>query len=204
MIRMAISVEGQTEEEFVKLILADHLRTRQIETQPILLDGNVSVDKLVSEMSKLLYSFDVVTSLVDFYGFRRKGLASVEELERGIDQKVRERVRRHRRPFPVFSYVQRHEFEGLLFSDVSIFRMIGATDISLQELHAVRSQFATPEEINDHSDTAPSKRIKKLVPRYNKVVYGPLLAEEMGLDIIRAECPRFHQWVTRLEGLAMP
>ena len=40
MIRLAISVEGETEEELVKRFIAKHLRTKGIEPQPILLKGN--------------------------------------------------------------------------------------------------------------------------------------------------------------------
>ena len=57
MIRLAISVEGQTEEEFVKDFLADHLRESGVEPTPILLGrargrsggGNVSAERLVVE-----------------------------------------------------------------------------------------------------------------------------------------------------------
>ena len=62
MTRLAVSVEGQTEEEFVKRILAGHLRGWRIESTPILLGrargksggGNVSSERLVSEMVWLL------------------------------------------------------------------------------------------------------------------------------------------------------
>ena len=37
MTRLAISVEGQSEAEFVKQVLADHLRGRGVEPTPILL-----------------------------------------------------------------------------------------------------------------------------------------------------------------------
>ena len=37
MIRLAVSVEGQTEMEFVKNVLAEHLRTNGVEATPILL-----------------------------------------------------------------------------------------------------------------------------------------------------------------------
>ncbi len=37
MTRVAISVEGRTEEEFVKKILADHLQKNGVEMTPILL-----------------------------------------------------------------------------------------------------------------------------------------------------------------------
>ena len=102
----------------------------------------------------------------------------------------------------MFSYVQRYEFEGLLFSDVSTFESLVDVPVdSVKALHDIRTRFYTPEDINDDKDTAPSKRIKSLIPSYNKVVDGSLLAMEMGLNKIRAECPRFNAWVTRLENL---
>ncbi len=51
MIRLAISVEGRTEEEFVNNLLADHLRARGVEPQPILLNGNVTIERVASGKS---------------------------------------------------------------------------------------------------------------------------------------------------------
>ena len=205
MIRLAISVEGQTEEEFVSTVLVDHLRPKGVESRPILLGGtggDVTVERLARDMARLYWSFDFVTSLVDFYGFRDKGSATVDELEKIIDEKVNDNVRRSWDQSRVFSYVQQHEFEGLLFSDVSAFAgLIDVPDGAVEVLREIRSQFPTPEDINDNSDTAPSKRIVELIPRYQKVVHGPVVAEEIGLEAIRAECPRFNAWVTRLEAL---
>ena len=206
MIRLAISVEGPTEEEFVKHFLADPLRKRGVEPTPILLGrarnrsdgGNVSVEQLVREMAHLRRNFDAVTSLVDFYGFRRKGDKTVDELEEDLRQKLGHPWHQKK----VFPYVQRHEFEGLLFSDVDAFtKLIGVSHTSIQALRNIRSQFPTPEDINDNENTAPSKRIKKVIPQYEKKVDGPLLAMEIGLDKIRTECSRFDDWVTSLESL---
>ena len=47
-------------------------------------------------------------------------------------------------------------------------------------LRAVREQFTTPEDINDNYETAPSRRIAGIVPRYDKRLHGPILAEEVG------------------------
>ncbi|MYJ97054.1 MAG: DUF4276 family protein, partial [Proteobacteria bacterium] len=87
--RLAVSVEGQTEEEFVKNVLAEHLRGRQVEATPILVGrvrgrtggGNVSVHRLASDMAMLFRGFDFVTSLVDFYGFVGKDDSSPDQLE---------------------------------------------------------------------------------------------------------------------------
>ena len=208
--RLAVSVEGQTEEEFVKQVLAEHLRERQVESTPIVLGrarggpggGNVSSDRLVAEMADLYYSFDAVTSLVDFYGFRDKGDKAVRDLEVELLDGIAGRVGDHWNVRKVVPYVQRHEFEGLLFSDVEVF----ATQIDfphdcVSALLTVREQFTTPEDINDHYETAPSKRIASVIPRYRKVLHGAVLAGKIGLDAIRAQCPRFDVWLTRLEAL---
>ena len=210
MIRLAVSVEGQTEEEFVKRVLAVHLRGRQIEATPILLGrargraggGNVSVDRLMSEVVTLYWSFDVVTTLVDFYGFKGKRDRGVEQLEVDLLNGITGRVGGDWNARRVIPYVQRHEVEGVLFSDVEVF----ATQVDFPRdcvaaLRAVREQFTTPEDINDSCETAPSKRIARAIPRYDKRLHGPILAEEIGLDRIRAECPRFDAWVRRLESL---
>ena len=102
----------------------------------------------------------------------------------------------------VFPYVQRYEFEGLLFSDVTTFgELLNAPPDLVDNLQAVRATFATPEDINDDVKTHPSRRIKDLMPAYHKAVDGPFLADRMGLPTNRAECPRFDQWVVRMETL---
>ena len=202
MIQLAISVEGPTEEEFVNNILADHLRARGVEPQPILLNGNITIERLASDMARLIWKFDRVTSLVDFYGFRDKNSLTPEQLEERIHKTVDTKINRSWNQTRVFPYVQQYEFEGLLFSDVDAFaKLIDVSPKSIQALQNIRSQFQTPEDINDNRNTAPSKRIKKIVPRYKKKVDGPLLAMEMGLDKIRTECRRFNGWVTCLESL---
>lgn len=69
-------------------------------------------------MVTLRQSFDAVTSLVDFYGFRGKGSRTVEELEELLARKIRQKIPG---PKAVIPYVQKHEFERLLFSDVTAF-----------------------------------------------------------------------------------
>ena len=70
MIRLAVSVEGQTEEEFVKRVLDEHLRPLGVAPEPILIGGSVTVRRLAFDMALLYQSHDSVTSLVDFYSNR--------------------------------------------------------------------------------------------------------------------------------------
>ena len=211
MIRLSDSIEGQTEENFVTKVLADVLRRRRIEPTPIRIGrarsrgqggGNVSVQRLVTEMITLRHSHDAVTSLVDFYGFQNRQEPTVDALEARMRDEIQ--TRRPDMKF-VIPYVQKYEFEGLLFSDVEAFRVTGqATDVEVERLSAIRQAFENPEEINDSPYTAPSKRLLGLLPGYRKRLHGPLIAGQIGPDTLRVECPRFHAWLTRLEGLASP
>ena len=208
MIRLAISVEGQTEEEFVNEILDPHLRNFCVLSKPILLKvtggnqrgGNVSINNLVRNMKKIKRSHHYVTSLVDFYGFKKKENFTVDQLELQILEGVLESSSIPEKT--IIPYVQLHEFEGLLFSDVEKFvEQIGTKQSNAKELRKIANRFPNPEKINDNKNTAPSKRILRIIPEYNKVTYGSLIAKKIGLENIRAKCPRFNCWVTKLESL---
>ena len=148
MIRLAITVEGRTEEEFVKTVLSKHLRSMAIEIQPILIGrarnaneggGNVTIDQLTSEMASLYRSFDAVTSLIDFYGFRDKGGRTVQELETHLHVEVGKRIGGSWNETKVFPYVQQYEFEGLLFADVEAFGgLLDVPDESISTLRRIR------------------------------------------------------------------
>ena len=203
--RLAIVVEGPTEREFVQRLLVSYLQPSGVYPYPISLGGNVTVPRLASEMVKLLWNFDCVSSLVDFYGFRGKANMTPNELENLILETVMSRITVAQGNAGIIPYVQRYEFEGLLFSQVDAFSDAALASVEeVRKLRQIRSDFQTPEDINDSRDTAPSKRIKEIMPQYDKVARGPLIAESAGLDAIRAECPRFSAWLARLESLGNP
>ena len=86
--------------------------------------GNVSTPRLADEMAALFHNFDAVSSLVDFYGYRDKGNRSIDELERQLTAKIKDKLGAKWRPDRVLPYVQRFEFEGLLFSNVEAFSVM--------------------------------------------------------------------------------
>jgi len=104
-------------------------------------------------------------------------------------------------------YVQVHEFEALLFADVTkMAEALGpACDLSVDRLAAklqgVLDQAGQAEAIDDGHDTCPSRRITGVVPAYRKPLHGPIIAGRIGLEAIRAACPHFAQWLGRLESL---
>ena len=198
---MAVVVEGQTEASFVKNMLAQHLFDSGVLVTEHELGGRIDVHKVANEMLQYCKSYDVVTSLVDYYGFRGKQQASVEELEQRICAEIRNKA-----PGGIlckmYPYVQLHEFESLLFSNVEAFGQIPeVTTAAIQHLEIVRSRFSTPESINCGEYSAPSKRIKRVIPTYQKVVNGLSVAERITLSKIRQECKRFDSWIGCLESL---
>ncbi len=208
LIRLMIVVEGATEEDFVNQLIAAHLRDHGLAVTPKILGppgrqgGDVTIERIVADVTRLSRSFDAVTTLVDFYGFRARPTDDIGELERRIDRACQDAAGGRLRPDRVFAYVQRHEFEALLFADVSAFQAAPITAAeALRELETVRQAFRSPEDIDDGRDTAPSKRIAAAIPGYRKVVHGRLFALTVGLEAMRRECPRFGAWLSRLEAL---
>jgi len=47
-------------------------------------------------------------------------------------------------------------------------------------------------------DTAPSKRILKEIPEYDKVAAGVDTLELVGIDALKEACPHFSEWVEKL------
>lgn len=71
------------------------------------------------------------------------------------------------------------------------------------ELVQIAAQFDSPEHINNSPHTAPSKRVKALIPGYQKPLMGTLAALEIGLAAMRDKCTLFNDWLERLEALTV-
>lgn len=213
MIRLCVICEGPTEAEFIKSCLAPHLHIFDVQAYPSLLKtkpgkkggGNVTVERVALHVSHEYRNSDRITSLLDYYGFGKADGRSKQQLEQAILEKCKELVN-NLSPRLVTPYIQQYEFEALLFSDVAQFKWVldGWSEHKLEALQKIAKSFATPEEINNSRETAPSKRILQVFDRgeYDKVVHGPIIAQEIGLARIREVCPQFHAWVSQLEALA--
>lgn len=211
MIRLGVSVEGQTEQEFVTKVLAPHLLASDVHAHATIVHtkrerdgtrfagGAISLERVVRQIRPLLGSFDRVTTLYDFYGFRdRVPGEDVESLERRLAEAVGN--------VSFIPYVQRYEFEALLFGGNGVLPTSFASDEAAAELAAIVEQFGDPELINDGRETAPSRRLNTLFlahfrVNYDKTGIGPPWIAQIGLDRLRARCPRFGRWLQRLEQL---
>lgn len=202
--RLCIICEGKTETEFVRDCLAPHLLSNSLSAEPILIGRQINVSRIAHHIRNTYRNFDFLTTFVDYYGFgdlQGRDKAQLEndilaQSERSIGGFDRRRV---------IPYVQMHEFEALLFSNIEEFKWLldGWNRKTREELLKIRAEFDTPEDINNNPNTAPSKRLAKVFPGYGdiKAEYGPIIASEIGLPKIRQECPLFNDWLTRLENL---
>lgn len=216
--RIVVICEGPTEKEFCNTILSSYFAPQGIYLNAPLIKhshgGIVPWPLLQHEISILLRAERraYVTTMIDYYGITNKhGFPQWDEslkepdvfkrmalLEQGMRDCLDEGLRPRFIP-----YIQLHEFEGLLFSNIDVYeRVIPKGDlIGVEELQQAVAKFDNPELINNSPETSPSHRLERIVRGYNKVVYGNYLAESIGLNKIRERCPRFNQWIESLTSV---
>jgi hypothetical protein len=222
MIRLHFVVEGQTEETFVNYVLAPELSQQNIFpdvrcVQTGRKHGNVhkggitNYIKLKNDLQRWLKQDQHIdarfTTMIDFYALPND-FPGYDESRKHTNSK--ERIAILETCFqadigdPRFiPYIQKHEFEALLFTEPHQFATAYPNKyLEIQKLVVVRSEFVSPEDINEGKNTAPSKRIQAIFPDYNKNVTGPRIATKIGLIKIRAENPHFNEWLKKLEQLA--
>ncbi len=216
-VRVNLIVEGQTEETFVRDTIAVHLAQKQVYISHRLVkigSGRGGLNNYATPRGdiKRWLSEDrqaFVTTMFDFYGLPkdfpgvsmlRENMSPPEKVEI-VERALAEDINDER----FVPYIQLHEFEALLFSDVDKLDLsINSLTQQRSQIGALRrliSQFPNPEDINDGPTTAPSKRLLSLYSGYRKNIVGPLVAEEIGIAVLRARCPHFHNWLLSLERL---
>ncbi|MCI0489731.1 MAG: DUF4276 family protein [Blastocatellia bacterium] len=214
--KVLILAEGQTEETFIKQILAPHLLPLDVSPVPIIIatkrlksgtqfkGGVPSYEKVRKEIQRLLgdSSAALVTTMIDYYGLPKSfpGRAAVQgatplERVRFVEDALSSDIN-HPRFVPYYSL---HEFEALLFASTSAIAEVFARPDLEQQLAAIRAAFPTPEDIDDAPVTAPSARLESLYPRYSKPFFGPRIAARIGIRVMREECNHFGDWLARLE-----
>jgi hypothetical protein len=199
-LRLGILSEGKTERGFVRDVLRPHLEIVGIRVEPPILKvggggrgGAVNLDRVVENARKLSFNFDTLTTMFDWNGFAGHSAASADELEAELERRV------GRENF--FAYVQVHDFEALLFADPAATAQAFEQPDLADRMSDILRQCGEPETIN--SRLGPSRRLIGLAPQYDgaKPFLGPAAASKAGLAKLRDRCPRFAQWIARLESL---
>ncbi len=221
MARLHFVVEVQTEETFVKDLLAPSLGERSVFADArrvttgrkggTIYRGGYSCYGHLQRDLKLWMREDRnpncwFTTMVDLYripndvpGYEEsRTIADPVKRVEFLERKLKADIGDSR----LVPYIQLHEFEALLFSDPDSFSTAFPDSADkIADLARIRQQAVSPECIDDGPETAPSKRITDLFPRYKKVVDGLIIARETGLPRLRAECPHFNEWFTALLNL---
>lgn len=218
MTRVHILVEGPTEERFVKKILYPYYQKLDIYVNPTcictkLIKGRrkyrgghgSKYNHIRSDLLRLLRDRNaMVTTMIDFYGLPDDFPGIGEPAAGGCYREVARLEEKFAADIDNQRFIANiilHEFEGLLFSSPNHIQEVMFEGNRLSELHEISKSFSSPEEINDSPDTAPSKRLGRLFPEYQKPYHGLIIAQRIGLDTIRNQCPHFNQWIQKLEKL---
>lgn len=210
-----ILVEGATEEEFVNNCLRPYLNQYGIyDVRAILMQtssgfkgGDVSYSRYKRNVQLLLKREQdiIVTSLIDFYKLKtdfpkyNESLIILDKIKRVdfLENAISIDINDNR----MVPYIQLHEFEGLLFSNHLVFDYIpNISAANLRKLRDATLEHDNPELLNDGFETAPSKRLIKLIPGYQKALHGPIMADELTVDVIKGKCVRFNSWLNNIKG----
>lgn len=220
-LRLYITVEGQAEKAFADQVLIPHLANYSIEVRPRVVLTNRKLGKrggildfarIQGDLTRLMKQDRQpearFTTMIDFYALpsefpgwpeARKANSPAQRvsiLERAMyDQFGDDRFH---------PYIQLHEFESLLYCDLGELQCRLAN--SEQGIAALKKEIShlQPEEINEGVATAPSKRLIRHLPVYerSKVRVGAPAAAAIGLPVLRSMCPHFNEWVQGLENLS--
>lgn len=220
-VRLYITTEGQTERKFAEEVLGTHLANYNIEVKARVVltnrklgkrGGTMDYDKIRGDLQRLMLEDQNqearFTTMIDLYALPNTFPGWTEAMQPAhpqnrvtiLERSLKAAITDQR----FLPYIQLHEFEALLYCDLSQLqkRITGSAPGLTKLTKEVRG--IPPEEINDGTTTAPSKRIIRHVPIYerSKVRVGVAAAAAIGLPALRNKCPHFNSWVNRLEALA--
>lgn len=211
-----ILVEGQTEEVVVREVIAPYFakadtwvtwsihKTRRPAAGPAMKGGLSHWPKLHRELGHLLRdtSITLLTTIFDYYAFpddapgmRNRPQGSPYDGVQHVEKALYEAVG-NRRFLPNLVL---HEIEAWVLADCARLSQVMGDPDCAKALSAIVQEASSPELVNDGPDTAPSKRILNVYPRYRKTIDGPLVIADAGLGSIRKSCPHMDQWLMTVE-----
>ena len=217
--QVIILVEGATEEAFVKEVLRPYLQNHNVWITPTIVNtkivkegknfkgGSVYFGKVQRDLMRILKDTSIyVTTFFDFYRlgtdfpqFNNMPLNSIIYGRIAFLETAFEKVINNGR---FKAYIQPHEFEALLFADLIGFESNFKDEPAfIDGIRQIVQEFPNPEEINEGATTAPSKRIEKLKPNFEKIFHGNMIALDNGIEILLLKCPHFATWIEWLKNL---
>jgi hypothetical protein len=169
--RLAFIVEGDSEIILVNKLIIPYLNRLgfryDMHPQTIITNrkqhkkgGVTGYGLFRNEVKRTLAQGAMVTPLIDFFKlptdfpqFSRAG-NRISDIEKAIHLDFNNN--------PDFiPYIQKFEFEALMFSNIEGFSLVVDNVGQLDEIQSIIDAYPNPEDINNSPDTAPSKRRKR-------------------------------------------
>jgi len=217
---LIFSVEGQSEEFFVKGTLAPYFTQLGIYCRTIKLGearsqrtgGIKGIMDCVMELRTIRHNKAnrnaAITTMYDFADINWEKEGLVFEKGSSISTKAEKAANllKSQTGFPdrFIPYFQMHQFESLLFSNPSVIQDIfQGKETAIEKLTVISNEFGNnPEAIN--SNNKPSYRIEEALGIPTKSFKGKTLANivgRIGLESLRSHCLHFNQWISQLEQI---
>jgi hypothetical protein len=221
LMRVLILVEGPTERAIVDNVIAPPLGLSGVFLYPRVVGkpghkGGNNFAVVRREIANLIRQEpgSIVTMLFDYYGLddswpgvsesRGKSPGSaLTIMKTSIADAVIEDMNGDFNRTRFIPYVQFFEIEGLLFAGPQeMAKVFGRPNLETT-FRQIVTDCGGCERINDRYDTAPSNRIKRYFPQYRKGrsvnAHASRIAQHIGIERIREQCPNFNDWFTSLE-----
>lgn len=221
-IYLYIICEGESEMQLLKTTLSPHLKrlyaTKSISlnVKPINLGGRVNWDKICRDLNHIKQDAfrkrqeAYFSTMLDFYALPKDfpgNETSKEREHKSIVAAIEATMKKKMGDKRFIPYVQLHEFEALVFCDVSLLSKIFYLSNKTQKLleKMVEEAHGNPEGINREPSTAPSKRLSRVFLKegksYPKVLVAGEIPRRIGIKTLKERCPHFEMWVSKLESL---
>ncbi len=230
MVSLRIYVEGSGEFRFVEEALTPHLGPMGVYARPARMGhygrkpsggtrvweekrgARMELERALRQSSASYQLY--VTTMVDYYAlptdWPNRNTSSAlpkpqrsSSVESGMLTSIRESLLDESIAERFIPYVSLHEFEALVLSKPEALLAVFPNAIKAVENLKREIEGDNPEGIDDCPDSAPSKRIERLLPEY-AAMKGAAAANALkaiSLEHLRAACPHFGQWLARLESL---
>lgn len=203
--RLVFIVEGDSEIVFINKHVIPYLYTlgftNPMNAQSIITNkkmnkkgGVVNYEYLKNDIHRVIAQENVIiTTLINFFklptNFPEFHSNNIDVIINAVEEDIDYQ--------DFIPYIQKYEFESLLFSSIAGFELLVDEDEKLIQLQQIIDEYPNPENINGGDHTAPSKRLCNIFP-YKKVTDSDMILEIIGINTILEKCPRFSSWITQI------
>jgi len=176
------------------------------------------------DIQRYLKAGKILTTLFDFYALAKDWPSRLEAgnkpwdqrgitVEQAVQSAITKLMDSSYNPACFVPCIQVHEFESLLFVNPAATALslatvckTDATNSWASKIERELTQILTEhnqkaESVNDSPETAPSKRLKKIVNGYDKRAWGYQVVKDVTITELRSGCHWLHNWLSQLEAL---